>query len=116
VHRLSNEESKKFVIEITQDNEEGYNDTRRWRCYETDLLMKKNEIRTDRKHPLTTPKNVSVRQNTMYSSKRSPSGRKEAQRQKFFLGKEKKTKAFFFFHKKILYSTCSRINSSMVKT
>jgi hypothetical protein len=35
--------------------------------------------------------------------------------QKYFLGKEKKTKAFFFFHKRNLYCSCSRIYSS-VKT
>jgi hypothetical protein len=40
--------------------EEQYNDTRRRRCYEAALLMKKNEIRTDRKHPLTTPEQASV--------------------------------------------------------
>jgi hypothetical protein len=51
--------------------EERYNDTRRWRCYEAVLLMKENEIRTDRKHP--------------------PKG------QKFFLGKEKKDKSIFLF-------------------
>ncbi len=51
MHRLRNEEAKQFAIEITQVNEEQYNDTRRWRCYETALLMKKNETRTDRKHP-----------------------------------------------------------------
>jgi hypothetical protein len=33
---------------------EQYNDTRRWRCYEAALLMKKNEIRTDEEAPLTT--------------------------------------------------------------
>jgi hypothetical protein len=46
-------------------NEERYNDTRRWRWYEAVLLMKKIEIRKDRKHPLTTLEYVSVRQNTM---------------------------------------------------
>ena len=34
---------------------EPYNNTRRWRCYEAALLMKKNEIRTDEEAPLTTP-------------------------------------------------------------
>jgi hypothetical protein len=75
-------------LQITQENEEEYNDTRRWRCYEVALLMKKNEIREDRKHPLTTPEYVSVRQSTMSSSKRSPSVHKEPKGQKFFLGKE----------------------------
>jgi hypothetical protein len=39
---------------------EEYNDTRRWRCYEAALLMKKNEIRTDEESPLTTPVDASV--------------------------------------------------------
>ena len=39
---------------------EEYNDTRRWRCYEAALLMKKNEIRTDEEAPLTTPVDASV--------------------------------------------------------
>jgi hypothetical protein len=39
---------------------EQYNDTRRWRCYEAALLMKKNEIRTDEEAPLTTPVDASV--------------------------------------------------------
>jgi hypothetical protein len=34
---------------------EQYNNTRRWSYYETALLTKKNAIRTDRKHSLTTP-------------------------------------------------------------
>ena len=46
MHRLRNEETKQIAIEITQVN--GV------------LLMKKNEIRTDRKHPLTTPEDASV--------------------------------------------------------
>jgi hypothetical protein len=51
----------------------------------------------DRKHPLTTPEYVSVRQSTMSSSKRSPSGRKEPKGQKFFLRKAKKDKSIFLF-------------------
>jgi hypothetical protein len=39
---------------------EQYNDTRRWRCYEAAVLMKKNEIRTDEESPLTTPVDASV--------------------------------------------------------
>ncbi len=39
---------------------EQYNNTRRWRCYEAALLMKKNEIRTDEEAPLTTPVDASV--------------------------------------------------------
>ncbi len=58
--------------------------------------MKENEIRKDRKHPLTTPEYVSVRQSTMSSSKKSPSVRKEPKGQKFFLGKEKEDKSIFF--------------------
>ncbi len=44
-----------IAIEITQVTEKQYNDTRRWRCYEAALLMKKNEIRTDGKHPGPRP-------------------------------------------------------------
>ena len=58
MHRLRNEVVKQFTMQITQEN--GYNDTRRWRCYEAALLMKKNEIRTDEEAPLTTPVDASV--------------------------------------------------------
>ena len=58
MHRLRNEVAKQFTMQITQEN--GYNDTRRWRCYEAALLMKKNEIRTDEEAPLTTPVDASV--------------------------------------------------------
>ncbi len=71
VHRLRNEEANRLQLQISQENEEEYNDTRRWTCYEAALLMK-NEIRKDRKHPLTTPEYASVRQSTVSSSKRSP--------------------------------------------
>ena len=89
VYRLRNEEANQFVIADHSENEERYNDARWCRCYEVTLLMKKNEIRTDRKYPLTTPEHTSVLQNT---------------------------KAFFFFHERNLYSSCSRIYSSIVKT
>jgi hypothetical protein len=59
--------------------------------------MKNNEIRKDRKHPLTTPEYESVRQSTMSFSKRSPSVRKDPKGQKFFLGKEEKDKRIFLF-------------------
>ena len=42
--------------------------------------------------------------------------RSSAKRQKFFLGKEKKLKHFSFSIKRNLYSSCSRIYSSIVKT
>ena len=58
MHRLRNEVTKQFTMQITQENR--YNDTRRWRCYEAALLMKKNEIRTDEEAPLTTPVDASV--------------------------------------------------------
>jgi hypothetical protein len=94
---------------------EEYNDTRRWRCYEAALLMKKNEIRTDEEAPLTTPVDASV----LEYYRASPEDRirwPSAKRQSFFLGKEKKLKAFSFSIKRNLYSSCSRIYSSIVKT
>jgi hypothetical protein len=46
---------------IVLNNCEKYNDTRRWRCYEAALLLKKEtEIRTDEEAPLTTPVDASV--------------------------------------------------------
>jgi hypothetical protein len=92
---------------------EQYNNTRRWLCYEAALLMKKNEIRKDRKYSLTTPEHGSVLQSTMSPFKSFPSGFKENQRGRNSLeGKEKK----IFFHKRNLYSSCSRIYSSIVRT
>jgi hypothetical protein len=94
---LRNEETNQFAIADHLENEERYNDPRRWCCYEATLLMKKNEIRKDRKHPLTTPEYASVRQSTLSSSKRSPSVRKQPKGLKFFLGKEKKRQEHFSF-------------------
>ncbi len=83
--------------------EERYNDTRRCPCYESALLMKKNEIRTDRKHTLTTPEHVSVPRSSehyvffeefsfrLFGFLRNPKG------QKFFFGKEKNDKSIFLF-------------------
>ena len=64
--------------------------------------MKKNEIRTDRKHPLTTPEYASVLQSTMSSSKRSPSGRKEPKGQILFRKRGKRQSIFLFPKKKSL--------------
>jgi hypothetical protein len=72
---------------------EQYNDTRRWRCYEAALLMKKNE-----EAPLTTPVDASV----LRYYRPSPEDRLqvartiEGTRKKSFLGKEKKLKHFLF--------------------
>ena len=41
------EVAEQFPQLQTPKTMEEYNDTRRWRCYEAALLMKKNEIRTD---------------------------------------------------------------------
>ena len=78
---------------------EQYNDTRRWRCYEAALLMKKNEIRTDEEAPLTTPVDASV----LRYYRPSPEDRLQVARtiegtgrKKSFLGKEKKLKHFLF--------------------
>ena len=77
---------------------EQYNDTRRWRCYEAALLMKKNEIRTDEEAPLTTPVDASV----LRYYRPSPEDRLQVARtiegtgKESFLGKEKKLKHFLF--------------------
>ena len=78
---------------------EQYNDTRRWRCYEAALLMKKNEIRTDEEAPLTTPVDASV----LEYYRASPEDRLLVARtiegtrtRNSFLGKEKKLKHFLF--------------------
>ena len=97
---------------------EQYNDTRRWRCYEAALLMKKNEIRTDEEAPLTTPVDASV----LEYYRQSPEDQLQVAKNLLrsdrvsFLGKEKKLKAFSFSIKRNLYSSCSRIYSSIVKT
>ncbi len=89
-------------LQITQENEEEYKDTRRWRFYEVVLLMKKNEIRKDRKHPLTTPEYASVRQSTMSSSKRFPSVHNSNRRDRnSFEEKRKRQKHFSFSIKEI---------------
>ena len=78
---------------------EQYNDTRRWRCYEAALLMKKNEIRTDEEAPLTTPVDASV----LRYYRPSPEDRllvartiEGTKNKNSFLGKEKKLKHFLF--------------------
>ena len=57
--QIAYEVAEQFQLQTANTMEE-YNDTRRWRCYEAALLMKKNEIRTDEEAPLTTPVDVSV--------------------------------------------------------
>jgi hypothetical protein len=78
---------------------EEYNDTRRWRCYEAALLMKKNEIRTDEEAPLTTPVDASVLEYYRASPRGSASGCQEpsAKRQRFFFRKREKARSIFLF-------------------
>ena len=57
--QIAYEVAKQFNCRTLKRMEQ-YNDTRRWRCYEAALLMKKNEIRTDEEAPLTTPVDASV--------------------------------------------------------
>ena len=59
VAQIAYEVAKQFNCRTLKRMEQ-YNDTRRWRCYEAALLMKKNEIRTDEEAPLTTPVDASV--------------------------------------------------------
>ncbi len=73
MHRLRNEVANSLQLQITQEMEQ-YNDTRRWRCYEAALLMKKNEIRTDEEAPLTTPVDASVLEYYRPSPEVCPSG------------------------------------------
>lgn len=86
---------------------EQYNDTRRWRCYEAALLMKKNEIRTDEEAPLTTPVDASV----LRYYRPSPEDRLQVARtiegtgQEVFFRKREKAKAFSFSIKRNLYSS-----------
>jgi hypothetical protein len=96
--------------------EEQYNDTRRWRCYEAASLMKKNEIRTDRKHLLTTPEDASVLRALCLVPRVFLRPRRTRRGRNSFLGKEKKAKAFSFSIKRNLYSSFSRIYSSIVKS
>jgi hypothetical protein len=60
VAQIAYEVTKQFHNCRSLKRMEQYNDTRRWRCYEAALLMKKNEIRTDEEAPLTTPVDASV--------------------------------------------------------
>jgi len=60
VAQIAYEVAEQFPQLHTGERMEEYNDTRRWRCYEAALLMKKNEIRTDEEAPLTTPVDASV--------------------------------------------------------
>ena len=60
VAQIAYEVAEQFPQLQTLKTMEEYNDTRRWRCYEAALLMKKNEIRTDEEAPLTTPVDASV--------------------------------------------------------
>ena len=86
---------------------EQYNDTRRWRCYEAALLMKKNEIRTDEEAPLTTPVDASV----LRYYRPSPEDRLQVARtiegteKRIFFRKREKAKAFSFSIKRNLYSS-----------
>jgi len=87
---------------------EQYNDTRRWRCYEAALLMKKNEIRTDEEAPLTTPVDASV----LRYYRPSPEDRllvartiEGTGRRNSFFRKREKAKAFSFSIKRNLYSS-----------
>ena len=57
--QIAYEVAEQFTTANTKENGK-YNDTRRWRCYEATLLMKKNETRTDEESPLTTPVDASV--------------------------------------------------------
>ena len=85
---------------------EQYNDTRRWRCYEAALLMKKNEIRTDEEAPLTTPVDASVLEYYRPSPEVSFFRLVEPSKgQKFFFRKREKAKAFSFSIKRNLYSS-----------
>jgi hypothetical protein len=60
--------------------------------------MKTNEIRTDRKHSLTTPEHASVLYSTMSPFKSSPGLIRNPKGQKFFFEKrEKKFKDIFLF-------------------
>jgi hypothetical protein len=81
--------------------------------------MKKNEIRTDEEAPLTTPVDASVLEYYRASPEDPLQVAKNLLRsdRESFLGKEKKLEAFFSFSiKGNLYSSCSRIYSSIVKT
>ena len=112
--QIAYEVAKQFAIADHSREWNKYNDTRRWCCYETALLMKKNEIRTDEEAPLTTPVDASV----LRYYRPSPEDRllvaRTIEGTENFLGKEKKH--FSFSIKRNLNSSCSRIYSSIVKT
>jgi hypothetical protein len=83
--------------------------------------MKKNEIRTeirtDEEAPLTTPVDASVLEYYRPSPEEQLQVAKNllSKRQKSFFRKREKAKIFFFCLRN-LYSSCSRIYSSIVKT
>jgi hypothetical protein len=74
--------------------------------------MKKNEIRTDRKHPLTTPEHASVLRALCLPSRVPPPGCVEPEEEEILFRKREKEhfsfemlfskRAFFFFQKKSL--------------
>ena len=79
--------------------------------------MKKNEIRTDEEAPLTTPVDASV----LEYYRPSPEDRYRmrctfCEATEILFRKREKAKAFSFSIKRKLYSSCSRIYSSIVKT
>jgi hypothetical protein len=79
--------------------------------------MKKNEIRTDEEAPLTTPVDASVLEYYRPSPEVSSSGGWNLRRDRnSFFRKRQKAKAFSFSIKRNLYSSYSRIYSSIVKT
>jgi hypothetical protein len=79
--------------------------------------MKKNEIRTDKEAPLTTPVDASVLEYYRASPEDHFKMRASSpKRQRFFFREREKAIAFSFSIKRNLYSSCSRIYSSIVKT
>ena len=72
-----------------------YNDTRRWRCYEAALLMKKNEIRTDEESPPPVRDRVCVRKPDI---------------EKSLFRKREKEKAFSFSYKKEIYPSLALVS------
>ena len=106
VAQIAYEVAEQFPQLQTLKTMEEYNDTRRWRCYEAALLMKKNEIRTDEEAPLTTPVDASVLEYYRPSPEVSSSGCMNLRRdRKFFFRKREKAKAFSFSIKRNLYSS-----------
>jgi hypothetical protein len=86
------------------NNCEKYNDTRRWRCYEAALLLKKEtEIRTDEEAPLTTPVDASVLRHYRFPVRDRlcfALQKNYLEIENPFLGKDKKQIIFFFCKKK----------------